>query len=76
MLKSRLCDYSEAYIVVNGTILVAQQAGDNSYNVCKEVVFKNCAPFTDCINEINHTQIVNGKYIYFINANIWFNRIQ
>ena len=76
MLKSRLCDYSEAYIVVNGTILVAQQAGDNSYNVCKEVVFKNCAPFTDCINEINNTQIVNAKYIYFINANIWFNRIQ
>ena len=76
MLKSSLCDYSEAYIVVNGTILVAQQAGDNSYNVCKEVVFKNCAPFTDCINEINNTQIVNAKYIYFINANIWFNRIQ
>ena len=76
MSKSSLCDYNDAYIVVNGTISVAQQARDNSYNVCREVVFKNCAPFTDCISEINNTQIVNAKYIYFINANIWFNRIQ
>ena len=55
MSKSSLCDYSDAYIVVNGTISVAQQARDNSYNVCKEVVFKNWAPFTDCISEINNT---------------------
>ena len=29
----------------------------------KEVVFKNCAPFTDCISEINNTQIDNAKDI-------------
>ena len=29
----------------------------------KAIVFKNCAPFTDCISEINNTQIDNAKYI-------------
>ena len=29
----------------------------------KELVFKNCAPFTDCISEINNTQIDNAKDI-------------
>ena len=29
----------------------------------KGVIFKNCAPFTNCINEINHTQIDNANYI-------------
>ena len=31
------------------------QAGENSVNVKEEVVFKNCAPFTDCISERNNT---------------------
>ena len=25
-------------------------------NINKKVVFQNCAPFTDCITEINNTQ--------------------
>ena len=61
LLKSSLCDYSDPYIVINGTITVAQQAGSNPNNVDKKVVFKNCAPFTDCISEINNAQIENGK---------------
>ena len=32
-------------------------------NVGKEVVFKNCGPFTDGISEINNTQIDNAKNI-------------
>ena len=32
----------------------------------KEVVFKNCAPFTDCIGQINNTEIDNAKDIYII----------
>ena len=31
------------------------QAGENPINVNEEVVSKNCAPFTDCISEINNT---------------------
>ena len=65
MLKSSLCDYSDAYILVKGTITVnntaAQGAGANNIN--KKVIFKNCTPFTNCISEINNTQIDNAKDI-------------
>ena len=58
MLKSSLCDYSDAYILVKGTISA------NNINIKnKEVIFKNCAPFTNCISEINNTQIDNAKDI-------------
>ena len=54
MLKSSLCDYSDAYILVKGTIAVnntaAADADENNTN--KKVLFKNCAPFTNCISEI------------------------
>ena len=63
MLKSSLCDYSDAYILVKGTISIAPEAGDNPNNGDKEVVFKNCVPFIDCISEINNTQIDNAKDI-------------
>ena len=63
MLKSSLCDYSDAYILVKRTISIAVQAGYNLDNGDKGVVFKNCAPLTDCISEINNTQINNVKDI-------------
>ena len=59
---SRLCDYSDAYIAVKGTITVPNnRIAAATNNKIKEVVFKNCAPFTDCISEINSTQIGNAK---------------
>ena len=65
MLKSSLCDYSDTYILAKGTITVnntaAQGAAANNTN--KKVIFKNCAPFTNCISEINNTQIDNAKDI-------------
>ena len=41
------------------------EANDESRgnNTNKKVVFKNCAPFTDCIREINNTQVDNAKDI-------------
>ena len=65
MLKSSLCDYSDAYILVKGTISVnnTAAAGAAANNTNKEVIFKNCAPFTNCISEINNTQIDNAKDI-------------
>ena len=65
MLKSSSCDYSGAYILVKGTISVtntaaADAAANNNNN---KVIFKNCAPFTNCISEINNTQIDNAKDI-------------
>ena len=68
MLKYILCDYSDAYILVKGTISVnntaAQGAAANNTN--KKVIFKNCAPFTNCISEINNTQIDNAKDINIV----------
>ena len=65
MLKSSLCDYSDAYILVKETISVnnTAAAGAAVNNDDKKVIFKNCAPFTNCISEINNTQIENAKDI-------------
>ena len=65
MLKSSLCDYSDAYILVNGTISANNTAavGADANNTNRIVIFKNCAPFTNCISEINNTQIDNAKDI-------------
>ena len=65
MLKSSLCDYSDAYILVKGTISVNNTAAEGAAanNTNKKVIFKNCAPFTNCIREINNTQIDNAKDI-------------
>ena len=64
MLRSSLCDYSDAYILVKGTITAANTgtaAAPN--NADKKVIFKNCAPFTSCISRINNTQIDDAQYI-------------
>ena len=67
LLRSRLCEYSDAYILVSGIIAITG-AGNNDAAIQldgrnKEVIFKNCPPITDEISEINNTQIVNAKYI-------------
>ena len=53
MLRSSLCDYRDAYILVKGNV-----AGNNTgsvdtdaNNTNKQVIFKNCARFTYCINK-------------------------
>ena len=51
MLTSGLYDYSDAYILVKGTISIAAQTGGNPNNEHKEVALKNCAASTDCISE-------------------------
>ena len=62
MLKSSLCDYSNVCILVSATITVAALVAGGGNNDI-QVVFKNCAPFTNCMSEINNTQIDNAKYI-------------
>ena len=65
MLKSILYDYSDAYILVKGRISItgagynaaARQTDERN----KGVIFKNCTPCTNCISEINNTQIDNAK---------------
>ena len=59
MLKSSLCDYSDAYIHVKGKITINGRGADDAARQADErdkgVVFKNCAPFTYCISEVNNT---------------------
>ena len=65
MLKSILYDYSDAYILVKGRISItgagynaaARQTDERN----KGVIFKNCTPCTNCISEINNTQVDNAK---------------
>ena len=54
MLKSSLCDYSDAYILVKGKLAItgagADEAAREGDERDKGVAFKNCAPFTICIS--------------------------
>ena len=65
MLRSSLCDYSDAYILVKENISVNNTAADGAAanNATKRIIFKNCTPFTNCISKINNTQIDNAEYI-------------
>ena len=64
MLRSSICDYSDAYLLVRGNIAVNNTAGAGAAanNINKKLTFKNCAPFTNCISKINNTQIDYAEY--------------
>ena len=55
MLRSDLCDYADAYILVNGTITVTAAAGANNIRDKKnrKLILKNNAPFVSCITRFN-----------------------
>ena len=65
ILKLSLCDYGDAYIHVRGTITVNKTAAANAAanNTNKKVIFKDCVPFTNCIGQINNTDLDNAKYL-------------
>ena len=67
MLNSSLCDYSDVYILLSRTITITAAGADGAAKTIDErqkgEIFKNCAPFTDCISEINDTQIDTAKYM-------------
>ena len=58
LLRSDLCDYSDAYIVVKGpiTVLRPHNAKRN-----KATAFKNNAPFINCISQINGVKLIMQK---------------
>ena len=66
MLRSSWCDYNDPYILVSVAITVpntaaaaAVAAADNR----KNIITKNCPPFTNFISEINNTHIDDAKDI-------------
>ena len=63
MLRSDLCDFSDAYIVIKGTITVTDP--DNSKR-SKAVEFKNNVPFINCISKINGVQTDNAEDLDFV----------
>ena len=56
-VKSSLCDYSDAFILVTRNITVA--ADDNT-----DVALKNCAPFSACTTKINDIFVDKANHIY------------
>ena len=82
MLRSDLCDFSDAYIVVKGNITATKKkfnaddfeapnntvananitntANDNEFGE-KKLVFKNNAPFINCVSKINGVKIDNAE---------------
>ena len=58
MLRSNLCDYSDSYILVKGTITVAAPGVNNNADNIRDkrsrpLILKNNAPFVSCITRIN-----------------------
>ena len=64
-VTSSLCDYSDAFVLVKGTIAVndtaAADADADANNTNKKVIFKNCSLFIKHTSEINNTQVDNAK---------------
>ena len=58
MLRSDLCGFSDAYIVVKGTITLEVDYDANKRN--KNLAFENNVPFINCISKINGVQIDNA----------------
>ena len=70
MLKSTLCDYSDAYIAVSETIWITGAGNNDAARMAderdKEVILKKFAPFTDYKSEINNTKVDHAKDIDFV----------
>ena len=57
-LRSNLCDFSDAYILVSATITVPNTVADEvNPNNRKNIIIKNCAPFTNCMSYNNSQNI-------------------
>ena len=59
MLRSDLCDYSEAYVWVKGN--VTANANNYNENAERKFAFKNNAPFLSCISKINSKLVKNAE---------------
>ena len=59
ILQSNLCDYSDAYFVVNGKILV--KGANNIDSLNRSLAFKNNRPFISCTSKINNVLSDNAE---------------
>ena len=67
MIRSKLCDSADAYLLVKGTIRINGAGYDTAVRRAdkrnKDVIFKNYAPFIKCISKINNTETDNAQDI-------------
>ena len=67
ILKTSLCECSNKYILVKVLISVvgvgAKSVAKKTYRKNKDIILKNCAPFTDYISKINSTHLDTVKDI-------------
>ena len=74
MVRSNLCDYANAYILVRGTITITGEGDDAAARQADErdkgVIFKNCAPFTKSISGINDIQADDARNIDIVMLNL------
>lgn len=72
MFRANLCDSSDAYIVVDGTITVDKTEGGyrniDTYN--RKLIFKSSASFTSCISKINKTLVDNAEDLDVVLENL------
>ena len=64
MLRSELCDFSDAYIVVKGTITIERPDNAKKKKTTKKnkrIAFKNNASFINCISKINGVKTDNTE---------------
>ena len=59
MLQSDLCYYSNANIIVKGTVTVTRANNRDRKN--RSLAFKNNAPFINCISKINNVLVYNAE---------------
>ena len=67
MLRSDLCNFSDAYIVVEGTITVINPYGGKRN---KAAAFKNNTPFINCISKTNGVQIDSAEDVVMLMYNL------
>ena len=60
VIKSNLCDHSDAYILVTGDITAA------GVDANTKGAFKNCAPFTKCVTHINDEHVDNANNLNIV----------
>ena len=67
MLWSDLSNFSDAYIVVKGNIILIKDA-DRGFIDIRNIflAFKNNAAFTNCISKINNVLTDNAEDLHFL----------
>ena len=64
MIRSNLCDYNDAYILVSGPLTMMEtEVMMLQKEQMKEVIFKTCGPFIECRSNADNIQIDNTKDI-------------